>query len=418
MTTERSMRLSYWQKIAMINRDARLTIVSNMGLAFSWGVSDVIFNLYFLEAGFAEDFIGLFLSISSFATAAFAVLAGILTDRRSRKKTILAGTAVLLVGTGFEYLTLSPISLLLAQIFIGVAWAFLGVSWNPYTTSVTTKEERMHLFSVRYGFWVIANFAGYLVGGFLPEIWSSLGLAPDLFWAYRFTLWVSLIPLAISWLAIIPMSEDKPQNGDRSFSLRNVRHWGFIAKYGLHWSITGLGAGIFVMFLNIFFNRAFAADSETIGIIFAINTLLLASGNFAYPVLVDKIGKTWTIIVSQSLSIPFLIMLSWSPVLQIAGIAYIIRSVLMNVQLPVMDVFFMEALDSNEQSTALGVINAGDAVGRGIGLNIGGMLLAVGLIRAPFAVASIFYVIGVILFYVFFGRKQKSETASDSLNLS
>ena len=417
MTTERSMRLSYWQKIAMINRDAKLTIVSNMGLAFSWGISDVIFNLYFLEAGFVEDFIGLFLSISSFATAAFAVLAGVLTDRRSRKKTILAGTAVLLIGTGFEYLTLSPISLLLAQGFIGIAWAFLGVSWNPYTTSVTTKEERMHLFSVRYGFWVIANFIGYLVGGFLPGIWSALGVAPDLFWAYRFTLWISLIPLAISWLAIIPMSEDRPQNGDRSFSLGNVRHWRFITKYGAHWSITGLGAGIFVMFLNIFFTRAFAADSETIGIIFAINTVLLATGNFAYPALVDRIGKTWTIIVSQSLSIPFLIMLSWSPILQIAGIAYIIRSVLMNVQLPVMDVFFMEALDATEQSTALGVINAGDAVGRGIGLNIGGMLLAAGFIRAPFAVASVFYIVGVVLFYLFFGRKKEMETESDSHDL-
>ncbi|MFW9847406.1 MAG: MFS transporter, partial [Candidatus Thorarchaeota archaeon] len=380
-------RLGYFQKISLINRDARLTVVSNMGLAFTWGINDVVFNLYLLEAGFTADFIGFFLSVSMFLTAAFAILAGMMTDRRSRKKTLLIGTAVLFIATAFQYSTLSVVGLLLSQVFLGTAWAFLGVAWTPYTTSVTTEEERQHLFSVRFGFWVIANFIGYILGGFLPSFWELIGLSNDLFWSYRFTLWAALIPLAVSWLSIFFMSTDRPQNGDRDWSFQNVKNWGFIWKYNIHWTITGVGAGFFVMFLNIFFNQAFNADSATIGVIFAINTVILASGNFAYPMLVERIGKTWTIIGSQTLSIPFLMLLSWSPTLGIAAIAYISRNVMMHVQLPVMDVFFMEGLEKEEQSTAMGVINTGDAVGRAISTNIGGWLLAAGMLRAPFSMA-------------------------------
>ncbi|MHA1903785.1 MAG: MFS transporter [Candidatus Thorarchaeota archaeon] len=403
MSTEEKLR--YFQKIRLINRDAKLTVVSNMGLALTWGINDVVFNLYMLEAGFTEDFIGFFLSVSMFMTAAFAILAGMITDRRSRKKTLLIGTAVLFIATAFQYNTLSPLGLLFSQVLLGTAWAFLGVAWTPYTTSVTTEEERQHLFSVRFGFWVVANFLGYTLGGFLPGIWRLLGFAADLFWSYRVTLWIGLIPLAVSWFAIVAMREDVPQNGGQSWGFQNVKNWGFIGKYNLHWTLTGIGAGFFIMFLNIFFNQAFNADSATIGLIFGMNTVILAIGNFAYPVLVDRIGKTWTIIGSQTLSIPFLALLSWSPTLGIAALAYISRNVLMHVQLPVMDVFFMEGLLKEEQSTAMGIINTGDAVGRGISTNIGGWLLAAGMLRAPFAFAIAFYIIGVIVFYYYFGRR-------------
>lgn len=392
------------QKLQLINRDARLTIVSNMGFALSWGINDVIFNLYLVERGFVEDFIGFLLSISLFVSAAIAILAGIYTDRRSRKNTLLGGSFLVIVATALLYTTPSPALLLMAEGIIGIGWALQSVAWNPYTVSVTTEEERVHLFSVRFGFWIIANFFGFIIGGYLPELWLHLGLASTLMSSYQLTLYAGLIPMVVSLLAILPMTKDTPTPEQLTFNIRNLENSGFIGKYALHWTITGLGAGFFIMFMNIFFNKAFNVDSATIGLIFGINTIVLASANFLYPILTERIGKTWTIIGSQTLSLPFLLMLSWSPSIGIAAIAYISRNVFMNVQLPVMEVFFMEGLKKEEQSTAMGLINTGDALARGVGTNIGGVLLAAGLVRAPFAFASLFYIIGVILFYWFFGR--------------
>ncbi|MHA2142735.1 MAG: MFS transporter [Candidatus Thorarchaeota archaeon] len=412
MTIE-TQRLQYLDKLRLIGRDARLTIVTWAFWAFGYGINDVLFNLYLLEAGFGEDFLGMFLSISIFLSGGLAILAGMLADRHSRKKILLAGYVSVFIGTFMQYSTLSPTFLLLSQLLYGIGFGFTGVCWQPYTVSVTTEEERVHVFTVRFAFFLIASLLGSLTGGFLPTIWTNLGIAVDLLTAYRFSLWVALIPLALAVLTIVPMKTDEAPQQRGSFNFGNVRNRGFIGKYALAWTMSGLGAGLFLHFFNVFFSLAFNADATTIGIIFAINTLVLAGGNFASPAIVDRFGKLGTIIWSQVLSIPFLLILSWSPVLYIAIIGFVGRALFMNIAWPVMDVFYMEGCSQEERSTAMGVINTGDSIARGIGLNIGGWLLAMGFLRVPFVIAVIFYCLSIVLFYRFFGA---TETTDESFS--
>ena len=96
-------------KLRLIGRDARLTIITWAFWAFGYGVNDVLFNLYLLEAGFGEDFLGMFLSISMFLSGGLAILAGMVADRNSRKKILLAGYVTVFLGTFMQYSTLSPI---------------------------------------------------------------------------------------------------------------------------------------------------------------------------------------------------------------------------------------------------------------------------------------------------------------------
>ncbi|TFH07799.1 MAG: MFS transporter [Candidatus Thorarchaeota archaeon] len=407
MSTE-STRLSYADKLRLINRDARFTIVSWMFYAFAFGINDVLFNLYLLEAGFGEDFLGFFLSISMFLTGGLALGAGLVADRYSRKKILLVSNTIIFVGFFIQYSTLTPLFLLISQLLYGIGYGFNGVCWQPYTTSVTTEEERVHVFSLRFAFFLVASLLGSLAGGFLPSLFSGLGLAINLLSAYRLSLWIALIPIGLSVLSIIPMKTDRVVK-KRRFGFSNVIHRKFIGKYALAWTVSGLGAGLFINFFNVFFNLAFAADEVTIGIIFAINTLVMAIGNFTSPTIVDRFGKLGTIIWFQIFSLPFLFLLSWSPVLYIGAIGYISRALFINIAWPVMDVFYMEGLENDEQATAMGVINTGDSLGRAIGLNIGGMLLASGLLRVPYFLAGILYAASIILFIVFFGGKTEDS---------
>jgi len=401
-----SVKLHYIDKIRLISRDARFTIVSWMFSAFAFGISDVIFNLYLLKAGFGEDFLGFFLSISMFIAGGLAIFAGMIADRYSRKRILLGGSIIVLVAVVIQYTTLVPVFLFFSQILFGLGF----VCWQPYTAHVTTDEERVHVFSIRYAFFLVASFLGSLTGGFLPTLWTTLGLAIDLLSAYRLSLWISVIPIVFATLAIVPMTVDKPSEiQEKVFRFSNIRSRGFIGKYALAWSVSGLGAGLFIQFVNVFFNQAFQADEVTIGIIFAINTLVMAVGNFVSPAIVDRFGKLGTIIWFQGLSVPFLFLLSWSPVLYIAAIGFISRALFMNIAWPVMDVFYMEGLHKEERSTAMGVINAGDSLSRAIGLNIGGPLMAAGFLRAPFALAGILYLASLVLFYIFFGKKSQED---------
>jgi len=413
-----SVKLHYADKIRLISRDARFTIVSWMFSAFAFGISDVIFNLYLLEAGFGEDFLGFFLSISMFMAGGLAIFAGMIADRYSRKRILLGGYLIILVAIVIQYTTLDPSFLLLSQILYGLGFGFTNVCWQPYTAHVTTDEERVHVFSIRYAFFLVASFLGSLAGGFLPTLWTNLGLAIDLLTAYRFSLWVAIIPVGLATLAIVPMTVDRPSVvKERVFRFSNIRNRGFIGKYALAWSVSGLGAGLFIQFVNVFFNQAFQADEVTIGIIFAINTLVMAVGNFASPAIVDRFGKLGTIIWFQGLSFPFLFLLSWSPVLYIAAIGFVSRALFMNIAWPVMDVFYMEGLHKEERSTAMGVINAGDSLSRAVGLNIGGPLLAAGFLRVPFAIAGILYFISLVMFYIFFGKRVEGVKNTQSASV-
>ena len=406
-------KLRYMEKIRLISRDARLTIAVWMFWAFGYGINDVLFNLYLLEAGFGESFIGFFLSISIFLTGSLAIAIGMLADRFSRKKMLFVGYVTVLLSILIQYSTLAPIYLLFSQLLNGVGFGITGVCWQPYTVSVTTEEERVHVFTVRFAFFLIASLFGSLIGGFLPTIWTTLGVAVNLLSAYRFSLWVALIPMSIGALIIIPMSTDRVNGTRRSFGFGNIRNRGFIGKYAFAWTVSGLGAGLFVHFFNMFFSLAFNADATTIGIIFAINTLVMAGGNFASPAIVDRFGKLATIIWFQIISVPFLLTLAWSPVLSFAIVGFVCRSLFMNIAWPVMDVFYMEGLDKEEQSTAMGVINAGDSLSRAVGLNIGGWLMAAGFLRVPFALATVFYTVSIILFYWFFGRSNEEPTIEE-----
>ncbi len=410
--------VGYLGKIRMFTRDSKLFILSGMASAFAMGISSVIFNLYFLEVGFGEDFIGFFLSISLFAASGISIIAGVLTDRASRKKVVIGAGFFMFIAFFIQYTFIDPLLLLTSQVILGISSAFFRVSWSPYITELTTNEERAHLFGVSGGFSLISVLAGNILGGFLPGIfYRVLGVVDTLVMAYRWSLWFNLVPFAISIIVVLPMSSDSTQDrSGRIFRRSNIAHWGFIGRYALTVGTVGLGAGMIVMFFNIFFSAeaTFGASPELIGIIFGINTIVLAIGNFIAPALADRIGKVKTVVITELFSIPFLLMIAWSTSLFFAVLAYVSRTALMNMAGPVSQAFFMESLTKEERSTASGIVGTGDAFARGVASNIGGWLLAQGLYRLPYILVSGLYLLSVIMFYLFFNdMERQTESLSE-----
>lgn len=414
-------KLSYIGKLQLFGRDAKLYITIAFLGAFSWGISGVIFNLYLRDAGFPEDFIGFFLSVSMFATAAIAFLAGMLTDRSSRKRIILVANIVAFLVLVVQYTTLNPIGLIASQIFLGLSSAFREVAWSPYVTDISSDRERAHLFAVASGFSLLGVFAGNLLGGAMPHVFADLsGIATTdpLVLPYRFTLWLSLIPGAVAILLITRMTTDTPSIDTARLALRNVKNWGFIGKYTSSVASVGLGAGMIVMFFNLFFTHEFPIDSQLLGIIFGVNTIILSAGNFLAPALADRIGKVRTVVLTEALSIPFLLTLSYADTLQLAVLGYIARNVLMNMAGPVSNAFFMEGLTKEERATAVGVVRSADSLVRAIAANIGGWLLALGLYRLPYVLVSGLYVLGISVFFGFFRNKEREQQLMKEVSLS
>jgi MFS family permease len=401
-------KLGYVGKLHLFKRDARLYILIMSIGAFANGINSVVFNLYLEGDGIhTADFIGFFLSISMFATAGISFVAGILTDRQSRKRIILVASVISFLCVVIQYLTLDSLALVSSAVLIGISGAFSQVAWSPYITDLSTDEERAHLFGFSQGVSLLALFVGNLFGGFLPGVFSNLfGFLAESVPAYRLTLLVTLVPSAISMGLIILMSNDTSTCLTLKLGLKNVTHWSFIGKYAATVTTVGMGAGVIVMFFNLFFKYQFSASSELIGIIFGINTIVLSSGNFLAPALADRIGKVKTVVFTEALSIPFLLMIGLAESLPLAVTGYVARSVLMNMAGPVSNALFMEGLNKQERATAVGVVRTGDSLVRGIAANIGGWFLAMGMYQTPYFVVAGLYILAIILFYVFFRNKE------------
>jgi MFS family permease len=412
-------KLGYLDKLHLFKRDARLYILIMSTSAFANGINSVVFNLYLEGDGIhTADFIGFFLSISMFATAGISFIAGLLTDRQSRKRIILTANLISFLCIAIQYLTLDSLALISSAVLIGISGAFSQVAWSPYITDLSTDAERAHLFGFSQGIALLALFAGNLFGGFLPGLFSSLfGFLAESVPAYRLTLLVTLIPSAISMILILLMSKDTPTCSIRQLGLKNVTHWGFIGKYATTVTTVGMGAGVIVMFFNLFFKYQFSASSELIGIIFGINTIVLSFGNFLAPALSDRIGKVKTVVFTEALSIPFLLMIGLAESLPLAVTGYVARTALMNMAGPVSNALFMEGLTKEERATAVGVVRTGDSLVRGIAANIGGWFLAMGMYQTPYFVVAGLYVLSIIMFYLFFRNKERELELLKSVEL-
>ncbi len=292
LLTEKA-KLGFMDKLHLFRRDAKLYIASVTASSFANGMSGVIFNLYLLEAGYHEDFIGYFLSISLFATAGVALLAGMVTDRTARKIIIVVAGAVSFVSVVLQYNTLDPFYLVASQVFLGASSAFTQVAVSPYLTDLSTEVERTYLFGFGSGMGQLTVLFGNLSGGALPTIMLVLfGPGYRLLDAYKLTLWISLIPLLLSIVLFLPMTRDRSPERKSHFGLSNVKHWPFIGRYTFTVGTVGLGAGMIVMFFSLYFKTEFGASAELIGLIFAINTAVLASGSFSQPRWLIGLGKS------------------------------------------------------------------------------------------------------------------------------
>jgi MFS family permease len=79
----------YYEATADFSRNAKLFLASVFLAGMSFSAFGVIFNLYLVELGFREGFIGNLLSVGALAMSLPALPAGLACDRIGRKKSLL-----------------------------------------------------------------------------------------------------------------------------------------------------------------------------------------------------------------------------------------------------------------------------------------------------------------------------------------
>lgn len=401
--------IRYVRDLRRLTPNARRFLLGTFFLGMTNAAFALLLNLYLKHRGFEEGFIGSVLSAGGIGMAAVAIPGALLLARISLKP-VLLNSSVLYVFCGLTAVYVeSPAAIWGAYFLAGAMTTFPRIGAGPFFMRNSSPTERPYLFSLSFGIGVAAGVAGSFIFGHLVEYFATAG-GYDLLWAYRFSLTAGIL---FSLAALIPFAflsvpaEIPPEDRlDVSFrALAPVA--GLYLKLLLPSFIVGIGAGIIIPFLNLFFQERFGRTADQIGVYYGLVNLMMFIGVMAGPVLVRKIGMVRTMVFTELASIPFMLVLAYSYSFPLVFAAFLLRGALMNMGNPIGTNFAMEMVPKAHHGLLNALLTFSWTGSWMISTQIGGIIIQQYGFTLSLVVAVILYVFSALLYYACFHRAER-----------
>ncbi|AFC99999.1 Major Facilitator Superfamily [Methanocella conradii HZ254] len=376
-------------------KNVRLFIMRSFILSVYQGIYDVIFNLYILDLGFREDFLGLVISVNMLASSAAAVPAGVLCDRFDKRKLMAISGLLSLISTAPIFLVGSPWVLLFFSAIGGACSSVSAVCATPLLTE-NCEKDTVRIFSLNSALSWTASIIGCIAGGIIPGIMLRLrpGCRP-----YRLTLVLSLLLLLAGWSTLLMMKSGKPRRTSRRASIRFSPN---LLKFTTISALTGVGTGAVVPYFNVYFTKVLGAGPSEIGAVFAITNAIMVVGFTVTPHVSSWLGKARAAALTQMASIPFLIIMMATASFTMGSFAYAARMLLMNLAGPAITSLQMEKIEPEERGFAIGFMSTVSGVIVSASTYLSGLLMAQGNYVLPYAATCCAYFMAAGLMYHFF----------------
>ncbi len=406
---------TYLSRIRQFTPNARKFLAFQFFLALNTGIYGVIFNLYVLKLGYHEDFLGILLGVIYVSTGIFSLPAAILCDRIGRRKTLMISSGILAIALGLMYTITSGWMLIAASALYGIASGLAVVASSPFMAENSSRDERMHLFSMNSVVNMSSGVLGSLIGGLVPGLFAmAIGVGVATVLPYRYTLYLSLAAVMLTFVPLMLIQEKERPALARLERLRliarvtrnrNVQRLVFVNI------LIGIGAGMIVPFFNVYFHKVLSATTGEIGIIFSIGQIVMVIGLLFIPMITERYGKVRTIALTQILSIPFLILIAFTMNIYMAAFAYVMRMMLMNMANPAISSFNMEIVAEQERATVSSLTQMGWNIFLALSTFLSGIMMSQSNYMLPYMITCVVYFIAAVAYYVFFLRIEMTATA-------
>ncbi len=370
----------YVRRVRGFSSNARLYLLSTVITGLSYSIYWLIFNLYIDSSGYSRSFLGELQSMPHLIAIFAGVPAGVLADHIGRKRALLlasAGETAAMLGV---VLASGPNWLRVSMITFGASESLWWVASAPFITENSTEEERDALFSANFGLQTLVGFFGTLVGGYLPTIFGSLmGVGVESPPAYQATLGVMVALWALTLVPVFMIKERPRRAADQVRSIwpwRNISNPGLVIRMFIPNIVISMGAAILIPYMNLFFKETFAIPDSTLGMLFAVSSVITGTATLGAPLLADRWGRIRSLVITQLASIPFLLTIGFVPAFWLAGIAFWVRAALMNMGSPLYQAFAMEQVSARERATLSGLLGMSWTIGWTIGPYLSGYMQA------------------------------------------
>ena len=364
---------AYIRTFSGFEPDARryllVSLVTGAAISLWW----VDFNLYLAALGIERPTIGLIATAGSLAGVVVAFPASAISDRVGRRLVVAGSIGVMTLALlGLLATTVTPAILLLAALF-AAGQQSLFVTQTPFLVEHSRPEHRSELFSLQFALVSLTNIFAAIAGGLVATAVAAVGGSdPNGPATYRVLLMLMAGLLVISLFIVGRFADDRPSrrgpgellDAGEPAAFPPVRRAGWTGRLGLQIGdrrafakillpgfLIALGAGQVIPFLNLFVQRKFGLELASLNAAFAVTSIGTMIAILLQPALAKRLGRIGSVVAVQATSIPFLVVLGFSPILWTVVAAMAVRNSLMNAGNPILNAFAMDQVSPSERAT-------------------------------------------------------------------
>jgi MFS family permease len=404
--------------------DVRLLFVTRVVRLFAYGSLSLVLVLYLAEVGLNDWRIGLLLTMTLLGDTAMSLWITTRADRIGRKRMLIAGAGLMVLG-GAVFAATGDFWLLLLAATVGVispsgneVGPFLAIE-QAALAQVVTAERRTLTFAWYSLAGSLATAAGSLLCGLLVLFLQADQLGK--LESYRVVLLayagagvlLAALFTRLSWAVEAPApapGEAPPARG----LLGLHRSRGVVVRLALLFALDAFAGGFVLQSVMAFwFYVRFGTDEGVLGGIFFGANLLAGVSALAAAAIARRVGLVNTMVFTHVPSNVLLILVPFMPTLELAVAVLLLRFALSQMDVPARQSYTVAVVSPDERSAAAGVTGVARTTGAALAPAIAGVLLgSPALAGAPFVVAGVLKLIyDGLLYWRFRGAIPHEEAA-------
>lgn len=360
--------------------------------AFADGYVAVLLPAYLLALGFGTLDVGL-LSTATLLGSALATLAVGAWGHRFHHRRLLLGAALLMLGTGLSFASLSGFWPLLLVAFVGTL--------NPSSgdVSVFLPLEHARLAESSLGAARTGLFARYsLLGALFAALGSLASAVPQLLvvatgveqlTAFRVMFAFYGLVGGVVWLLYrrmpTPERESEVSAPQPLGESKDV-----VVRLALLFSLDSFAGGLAInALMALWLFQRFDLSLLAAGTFFFWAGLLSAASQLIAPKVAERIGLVNTMVFTHIPASICLIAAAFVPHLELAFALLFSRALLSQMDVPVRSAFVMEVVTPAERAAAASFTAVPRSLASAISPTIGGALFAAGWLAAPLVACGV-----------------------------
>jgi MFS family permease len=309
----------WWLSSKKIGGEFWTFFTASLFFDFGMFIFYLLYNLYLLDRGFKEDFLGKIASASAIGSIAGTIPAGMLAQRFGLRKALLLGLSVLPVICVLRSVLTQEAALLALAFLGGAVISVWAVCISPAVAQLTDEKSRPFGFSVVFSSGIGIGILGGQIGGHLPGWLSQIGTALSDLRAKQLALLISCGIMALATWPISRLRLISAPAPERRLYPRNP----FLLRYLPAIALWSLAIGAFAPFFNAYLSQHLHMPVNRIGTVFSLSQFSQLIAVLAAPVIFKKLGLVSGIVYTQIATAVGLACLAAVPGASAAAVIYV-----------------------------------------------------------------------------------------------